>query len=92
MRRRDMITKSVYKGIEPKSSVTINLTGPFEWNAKNRLALEAMAGILQIKLRETLREDMGGVYGVGVRAAPHALPQRRIPNVYQLRLRSCQSG
>jgi zinc protease len=33
---KGVITKSVYKGIAPKSSVTINITGPFEWNTKNR--------------------------------------------------------
>ena len=71
------ITKSVYKGIEPKSFVTINLTGPFEWNLKNRMEIQAMSEVLAIKLRETLREDMGGVYGVGVRAAPIHYPRQQ---------------
>ncbi|MFI5263603.1 MAG: M16 family metallopeptidase [Candidatus Kapaibacterium sp.] len=71
------ITKSVYKGIEPKSSVTINLTGPFQWNMKNRMEMQAMSEVLAIKLRETLREDMGGVYGVSVRANPEHYPHER---------------
>jgi len=74
------ITKSVYKGIEPKSSVTINITGPFQYNQKNRFDLQAMTEVLSIKLRETLREDMGGVYGVRVSAAPIHYPRER----YQL--------
>lgn len=77
---KGLIAKSVYKGIEPKSSVTINLTGPFEWNAKNRFDLEAVAGVLSIKLRETLREDKGGVYGVRVNATPSHFPREQ----YQL--------
>jgi zinc protease len=71
------ITKSVYKGIEPKSSVSINITGPFEYTAKNRLELQSMAEVLQIKLRETLREDLGGVYHVGVNASPMHYPREQ---------------
>ena len=74
---KGIISKSVYKGIEPKSSVTINLTGPFEWNAKNRVDMEAMAGVISIKLRETLREDKGGVYGVRVSAIPSHYPRQQ---------------
>ncbi|MFI5265091.1 MAG: M16 family metallopeptidase, partial [Candidatus Kapaibacterium sp.] len=74
---KGQITKSVYKGIEPKSSVTINLTGSFQWNMKNRLEMQAMSEVLAIKLRETLREDMGGVYGVSVRANPEHYPHER---------------
>jgi zinc protease len=74
---KGQIKKSVFKGIEPKSSVMIALTGPFEYNAKNRLELQSMAEVLQIKLRETLREDMGGVYHVGVNAQPIHYPHER---------------
>jgi zinc protease len=74
------IMKSVYKGIEPKSSVTINITGPFQYNPKNRFDLQAMTEVLSIKLRETLREDMGGVYGVRVSSTPLHYPHER----YQL--------
>jgi zinc protease len=77
---KGLITKSVYKGVEPKSSVSINITGPFEWNAKNRFNLQAMTEVLSIKLRETLREEKGGVYGVGARATPTHYPHEQ----YQL--------
>ncbi|MEI8134068.1 MAG: insulinase family protein [bacterium] len=77
------IVKNVYKGIEPKSNVTINITGPFEWNPKNRFDIQAMAEVINIKLRETLREDKGGVYGVGVNASPTHYPHER----YQLSIR-----
>ncbi|HVO72502.1 MAG TPA: insulinase family protein [Ignavibacteriaceae bacterium] len=61
-----VIQKSVYKGLEPKSRVSINFTGPFEWSTENRYKLIAMTDVLRIKLREVLREDKGGTYGVGV--------------------------
>ncbi|MEP7234728.1 MAG: insulinase family protein, partial [Ignavibacteriota bacterium] len=74
---KGMITKSVYKGIEAKSNVAINITGPFVWNVKNRMELQAMTEVLAIKLRETLREDMGGVYGVRVNSSPIHYPHER---------------
>jgi len=63
---KGVISKEVRAGMEPKSRVNIIFTGPFKWVYQNRYDLGAMADVLRIKLRETLREDMGGTYGVGV--------------------------
>ncbi len=56
----------VEKGIEPKSQVEIIFTGPAELSRENRHDLGALATVLETRLREVLREDMGAVYGVGV--------------------------
>ena len=56
----------VRKGIEPKSSVRINFYGPAEWSYYEQYLLGAMIDVLKIPMREALREDKGGVYGVGV--------------------------
>jgi zinc protease len=61
-----VIEKTVYRGIEPKSRTQIIFTGPFEWTRENRYAIRSLASALRIRLREVLREDMGGTYGVGV--------------------------
>ena len=61
-----VVKKVVRKGLEPKSRVSLIFTGPFEWSQKNRHVLRSLAEVLQIKLREVLREDLGGTYGVGV--------------------------
>jgi zinc protease len=61
-----IIEKTVYKGIEPKSQTRIVFTGPFEWTRENRYAIRALGDVLRIRLREVLREDMGGTYGVSV--------------------------
>jgi zinc protease len=61
-----VIEKTVYKGIEPKSQTRIVFTGPFEWTRENRYAIRALGDVLRIRLREVLREDMGGTYGVSV--------------------------
>jgi len=70
-----IIVKTVKKGLEPQSQVNIIFTGPFEWNRKNRFHLSAMASALRIKLREVMREDKSGTYGVSVRASSSRIPQ-----------------
>jgi len=57
-----VINKAVRKGVEQKGQVRIALTGPFEWSRKNRLDMRALMDVLDIRLRESLREDKGGVY------------------------------
>ena len=72
-----LVTRSVHKGIEPKSQVRIIFSGPFTWSPANRHALEAMSGVMRIKLRETLREAKGGTYGVGTSGAERQFPTSR---------------
>ncbi|NJN64816.1 MAG: insulinase family protein [Acidobacteria bacterium] len=40
--------------------------GPATFSREERLAMTALSEALDIRLREILREDMGGTYGVGV--------------------------
>jgi zinc protease len=70
-----VIDKTVYKGIEPKSQTRIIFTGPFEWTRTNRHQLASLASVMRIQLREVLREDMGGTYGVGVSGSPAKDPR-----------------
>ncbi|KAA3659939.1 MAG: insulinase family protein [Calditrichaeota bacterium] len=69
-----VIKKVVKKGKEPKSQTSIVFTGPFEWSRQERYNLQAMTSVLQIMLRERVREELGGTYGVGVRASYSAKP------------------
>lgn len=69
-----VIEKTVYKGVEPQSQVRIVFTGDFEWTRQNRYDMTSMASVLNIMLREELREDKGGTYSVGVRATPSHYP------------------
>jgi zinc protease len=71
-----IIEKEVQKGLEPKSRVQIHFSGPFDWSPQNDFELDAMAAVLRIKLREVLREDMGGTYGVGVSAFSSRIPDQ----------------
>jgi zinc protease len=73
---KGVISKEVDKGIEPKSTVSITFTGPFEWSQQNRYDFNAMIDGLNIKLREDLREDKGGTYGVRVSGSPSLFPRQ----------------
>ncbi len=55
-----VVEKRVEKGIEPKSEAAIVFSGPFEFDQQHRVALRAMAEILQTRLLETIREQLGG--------------------------------
>jgi zinc protease len=71
-----VVEKFVYAGIEPKSQSRLVFSGPFEYDGwRNNFQLDAMTAVLQIKLREVLREDLGGTYGVGVSSSVAHFPR-----------------
>jgi zinc protease len=61
-----VVQRVVKKGAEPKARTALIFTGPFEYTRQNRYYLSALAELLNIKLREALRENLGGTYGVSV--------------------------
>lgn len=64
---KGVINKTFYKGKEPKANVRLFFTGEVnEINDLDEVQLGQLTKALAIKLREVLREDAGGVYGVGV--------------------------
>ena len=54
------------RGIAPRSTVRLVFHGDAKWGLDESHQLQSLADILRIRLREELREDRGGVYGVGV--------------------------
>ncbi len=70
-----VIEKRVEKGIEPKSLNAIIFSGPFEYEQADRVAIRAMSEVLQTRLLETIREELGGTYSIS--ASPG---YQRIPN------------
>jgi zinc protease len=71
---KGVIEKTVEKGIEQKSRVALYFNGPFQYTQPNRVAIRAMASVLDNRLRETLREDLSGTYGVSVSASYNKSP------------------
>jgi zinc protease len=68
------IDKTIYKGLEPKSRVTLISSGEYEYNPENNIQIEALQEVLQIKLIEALREEESGVYGVSVSEGTDKFP------------------
>ncbi len=67
----------VAKGLEAKSQVRLMLHGVAQWNRQAEHDLGALAAALRIRLREVLREDLGGVYGVAVSGDITPRPRQR---------------
>ncbi len=71
------LDKKIYKGQEPKANVRLVFSGDYTYSEKHNIQLDALAEVLSIKLIERLREDEGGVYGVGARASYTKFPKGR---------------
>ena len=59
-----IVEKTIEKGIAPKSEVAIVLSGPFEYDDAHRLALRTMTLVLQSRLLDTIRQELGGTYSI----------------------------
>ena len=59
-----IIEKKVEKGIEPKSRAAIVFSGPFVYEQPRRVAIRAMSEILEKRLLEVIREELGGTYSI----------------------------
>ncbi len=59
-----VVEKTVEKGIAPKSEVAIVFSGPFEYDDAHGLALRAMTLVLQSRLLDAIRQELGGTYSI----------------------------
>jgi len=59
------VSKTVYRGLDPKASVQLVYSGDMTWKPEATTQLDALGEVLEIKLTEKLREEESGVYGVG---------------------------
>jgi zinc protease len=73
---RGIVERTVRKGLEPRASTRLVFTGPFEYTRANRVAIRGLASVLDIRLREVLREALGATYGVSVSASPTRVPRQ----------------
>lgn len=70
-----VVERTVRKGIEPKSQTSIVFSGAARLNRQERSVLSALSEVLEIRLREQLREELGGTYSVGVGASASRVPR-----------------
>jgi zinc protease len=64
-RVKGVVKKSWAFGTEPKARVQLTYHGAYKWTRDEDRDMFILGQALSMKLRETLREDLGGVYGVG---------------------------
>ena len=71
---KGMIDTVITKGSDPKSQVNLVFTYPATFNAEENYALRSLAEVMDIKLVEKLRDEKGGVYGVGAYGSIAKIP------------------
>jgi zinc protease len=70
-----VIEKTVQKGIEPKSETAIVYTGPLQYDPVHRITMNSMAEILQKRLLDSIREELGGTYSITVEPGMRWIPR-----------------
>ncbi len=73
---KGVIEKTVRKGVEPKANSLIVFTGPFAYTPQNRFEMAALRELFQIKVTETLREQLGGTYSPSVNVGSSRIPKQ----------------
>jgi zinc protease len=69
-------TKTILMGNEPKSTVMLAFHGTEKWSRDTENDMRMLSEVVRIRLREVLREDMGGVYGVRAGGAISRRPRQ----------------
>ncbi|NQX39030.1 zinc protease [Pedobacter steynii] len=71
------ISKTVYKGAEQKANVYLVFSGKFDYTYENRIKLDAIKAVLEIRMVERLREEESGVYTPSVKVNSSKYPEER---------------
>ncbi len=69
-----IIEQTLNKGQDARSVVSISFSGPFTPTLENRLAARMAQGVLDILVRQDLREARAGIYGAGVGVSIQTTP------------------
>jgi zinc protease len=75
-----VVEKVVEKGLAPKSQVSIVFSGPFVHDDDHELAIRAMNLVLQSRLFDSIRQELGATYSISAeqRTQKYPTPQYRI--------------
>jgi zinc protease len=68
---------TVARGIEPKGNVQIVFQGEGDWSPEDEYALTSLVSCLRIRLRQVIREEKSGTYGVRVGGYWQTMPRER---------------
>ena len=71
---RGVVKKEVHAGSEQKSVISLSFTGAAPYSRDERLRLQVLTEVLNIKLIEVLRERMGAIYSADLSGTLNRLP------------------
>jgi zinc protease len=71
---KGIVRKEVKKGTEPKSLIRMMWNGEAPYSEKENLKIQALSELMNIKITETLREDLSGIYGGGMYGSVNKFP------------------
>lgn len=71
------VVKTFQLGSEPKAFFDLSMNAPDKWTIDASRDAQILSMVLRIRLREVLREDMGGVYGVWIGASVWREPKQK---------------
>ena len=69
-----VVEETVRRGLEPLSTTFLVFAGEMEWSRTEALTLVLLGNMLETRLRESIREELGGTYSYGARGSGQALP------------------
>ncbi|HEY0093261.1 MAG TPA: insulinase family protein, partial [Archangium sp.] len=69
-----VVRRTVRRGMEPQAHTQVVFSGPLAYERRNVALLRTLSDALEIRLRDRLREELGGTYGVGVGASTQREP------------------
>jgi len=71
---KGVVKKEIRKGVEQKSVVRLFWNGETTYSEKSNLVLNTLVEVLNIKITESLREEMGGMYSGDVYGSVNMYP------------------
>src|SRR5262249_38120461 len=72
-----IVEKTVEKAIAPKSEVAIVFSGPFADDDAHRLALQATTNVLEARLFDVIRQELGATYSITADSRTQHFPRPR---------------
>ena len=75
VRPAGVVEKVVKKGTEPKAQTVWFFDGPAVYTPQERFTLRALRELVQMRLNDVLREQLGGTYSPGIDAGITRLPK-----------------
>ena len=71
---KGVVKKEVYRGKDPKSFIAMQFTGEAPYSDAEQLKIQMLVELMNIKLIEKLREEIGGMYSGGMFGSMSKVP------------------